>query len=122
MTVTLISFVYCIVKDFKEVMEALRNVTEWSILSILLGVKESTLRHIYKDNEGHAYQAEQAIVEAWLGDTDEPSWAMLVTALQDDLVGMNGIGKKIGKQHSSECMVIETCEKRFIHTINQSIY
>ncbi len=86
-------------------MEALRNVTEWSILSILLGVKESTLQYIYKDNEGHACQAEQAIVKAWLEDTDEPSWAMLVTALQDNLVGMNGIGKKIKKQHSSECMM-----------------
>ena len=98
------NLIVVIIKDFTEVMESLQNVTEWSILSILLGVKESTLRHIKEDNEGDSLRAEQTIVKAWLEDTDNPSWAMLVTALQDNLVGMNGIAKKIKKQHSSECM------------------
>ena len=105
-----------LVKDVTAVMVALQNVTEWTILSILLGVKESTLRRIKEDNKGDSYRAEQAIVEAWIGDTDNPSWAMLVTALKDDLVGMNGIGMKIEQQHLSESMLVPLCMQLISNT------
>ena len=77
----------------------LGSITEWGILSVLLGVRNKVVQRIKKDNAGDSLTAAQVIIKAWLVDTDKPSWAMLVTALKDDLVGKVAIGNEVAEKH-----------------------
>ena len=80
-------------------MRATSDVTNWNLLSLLLGVDDADVQRIKQDNTGQAYDQQQGIIKAWL-DNGNASWAILVSALRDKMVGKGAIGNIIAKDHS----------------------
>ena len=83
-------------------MNATREITDWSILAHLLGLSPADFDRIVK-GEHKALGQQKAIIRKWL-DSDTASWAVLVTALKDDLVGKQAVANTIAKKYpKSEC-------------------
>ena len=82
-------------------MRATGDVTNWNMLSLLLGVDDADVERIKLNNPGQAYDQQQGILKAWL-DNGNASWAILVSALRDKMVGRGAIGNTIAKEHSIE--------------------
>ena len=72
------------------------SVDDWSILALLLGLSNYTLKYI---NERSMFsQAASGIVTEWL-EGGSASWAVLVSALRDPLVHETNIAYKIAEDH-----------------------
>ena len=72
------------------------SVNDWSIVALLLGLSNYTLKDI---NERSMYsQNASAIVIEWL-ERGSASWAVLVSVLRDPLVHETNIADKIAKDH-----------------------
>ena len=78
-------------------MKATHEVADWTLLALLLGIPNETVEHIKIDTQG-ALNQKKAIIQAWL-DSDTASWAILVSALRDKLVGKDAAADEIAKQH-----------------------
>lgn len=77
------------------------SITDWNILSALLGVKNAAVEHIKLDNPLNAYSQEQAIIRAWL-EGGKATWALLASALRNSLVGKAAYGNAIAEKYSGE--------------------
>ena len=75
-------------------MRYTNNITDWSVLGLLLGLSEPDLRNINSD----PVNKHKAFVTTWL-DRGSASWAILVSGLKDPLIRMNEIANKIAKDH-----------------------
>ena len=73
------------------------DIHDWSILALLIGVNESDYQRIKLSKSTPAEQ-QKAIIQKWL-DCGKASWAILVSALRDELVGKAAIGDQIAKDH-----------------------
>ena len=78
-------------------MKATHKVVDWTILAPLLDVPEETVERIKIDIQGSLNQ-QKAIIQAWL-DSGTASWAILVSALRNELVGKKAVADEIAKQH-----------------------
>ena len=79
------------------VCRATKDIYDWSFLALLIGVSESDYQRIKQSIPNPAEQ-QKAIIQKWL-DSGEASWAILVSALRDELVGKAAIGDQIAKDH-----------------------
>ena len=100
-------------------MRATRHITDWSILALLLGLPEAELRRIEADaHDGQRRQ--KMIIEKWL-DSGTASWAILVSALNDELVGMRAIANEIANKYPKSkyafsCLIATSVKINFLIT------
>ena len=85
-----------------------KNIADWSILSMMLGVDDAAVRRIRKDNPGEALNQQKAIIMLWL-NTGKASWAILVSALREELVGRAADGNRIANAHPSKSASLCNC-------------
>ena len=81
-----------------SVSEATVDITDWYYLALLLGISETDLQHIKTDHKDSLRKQHKAIVTKWL-DSGNASWATLVSALRNKLVGKGALADTIAKQH-----------------------
>ena len=93
----------------KDILQELEEVTEWHYLGLCLGVEESRLKAIRKDNKGNENR-KRAMLFAW-SKLKIPTWRRIVRALLE--MGEKVLAEKIAKKYGKFVMV-------FI-CINQSI-
>ena len=86
-----------------SVLRATKDVQDWSLLALLLGVNERDYNSIMKETRDVTGQR-KAIIKKWL-ETGKASWAILVSGLKDELIGLGAIGNKIAKDHPSKFSV-----------------
>ncbi len=78
-------------------MRYTQNITDWSVISLLLGLSPSDIYHINTDSVD--FNAKHlAIVTKWL-QGGSASWAALVNGLRDPLVNRIDIANNIAKDH-----------------------
>ena len=82
-------------------MTETQNITEWGILSLLLGVEEADVQRIRQGNPGESLVQQKAIIMAWL-NKGSASWAMLVGALRNSLVKRGADANRIAKAYPSK--------------------
>ena len=73
------------------VMSATMAITDWSILALLLELSEADLDNIESATRDKRKQQKSIIIK-WL-DSGTASWAVLVNALNHELVKQGAIGK-----------------------------
>ena len=78
-------------------MKATHKVVDWTILAPLLDIPNETVERIKIDTQGSLNQ-QKAIIQTWL-DSDTASWAILVSALRDELIRRDAVADEIAKQH-----------------------
>ena len=81
------------------VLRATCDIPDWFVLASLLGVSSADVERIRSDVHG-ALNQQKAIIKKWL-DLGEASWAILVSALRDNLVEKVATANAIAKQHPS---------------------
>ena len=79
------------------VMRYTKDIKDWSVLSLLLGLSERDLHDINID-EQTSTEKHKAIIIKWL-DRGSASWAQLVGALKDDLIQQVDIANNIATHH-----------------------
>ena len=85
------------IDDLFPVLKAIVDVSEkWLMLGLALGLKQPTLDRIKTDN-GNSDSRKYEMMKEWLKGTDgcKPSWAELVNALREEIVGHSAIADKI---------------------------
>lgn len=92
------TFSFNLDQNWLEVLSETKDITDWSILSVVLGVSDADLQRIKSDNPGQAFNQQQTIVKAWL-NSGKASWASLVNALRHELVNQGGHASRIAKKH-----------------------
>ena len=78
-----------------------KNIADWNILSLLLGVEDVDVQRIRQDNPGASLDQQKAIIMAWL-NKGSASWAMLIGALRHSLINRGADAKRIAKAHPSK--------------------
>ena len=82
-------------------MRETKNISDWDILFLLLGVEDVDVQRIRQDNPGASLKQQRAIIMAWL-NTGKASWATLVSALRDRLINREADANRIAKAHPSK--------------------
>lgn len=77
-----------------EVLRATNSITDWSSLSMLMGLQTFHYKSIQKNAENPKLE----IIQAWL-DMGKASWASLATYLCDELVNKVALAKEIAANH-----------------------
>ena len=88
-----------------SVAEATDSITDWNYLALLLGISEADLQRIQNDHKESSHQ-QKAIVTKWL-DSGNASWATLVSALRNKLVGKGALANTIAEKHPKSKPVIK---------------
>ena len=78
-------------------MRATKAISDWSILALLLELSEADLDNIESTIRDKQKQ-QKSIIKKWL-DSGTASWAVLVNALNDELVKQGAIANEIGKKY-----------------------
>ncbi len=81
-----------------SVMRYTQNITDWSVLSLLLGLTQVDLHRIDTDFVQNFNAKHKAFVTKWL-QGGSASWAALVNGLRDLLVNRIDIANQIAKDH-----------------------
>ena len=79
------------------VMDATVDITNWSTLALLLGLSLADFDRIVA-NEHEASGQQMGIIRKWI-DSGTASWAVLVTALKNVLVGKQAVANAIAKKY-----------------------
>ena len=90
-------FVTYIAPTVLAVMNAMKEITDWSNLAHLLGLSLADFDRIVADEHKSSGQ-QKAIIRKWI-DSGTASWAVLVTALKHDLVGKQAVANTIAKKY-----------------------
>ena len=72
-------------------------VEEWTFLHLLIGISQADFTRISKDYQ-RVKDRQMAFIKNWL-NSGNASWAILVAALRDSVVGLKALGDKIAKRH-----------------------
>ena len=91
----------------KDILRELKEVTEWHHLGLCLGVDESRLKAIRKDNKGNENR-KRAMLLAW-SKLKVPTWRRVVRALLD--MGEKVLAEKIAKKYG-EFVIVFNCINR----------
>ncbi len=90
-------------------MEYTENITDWSVLSLLLGLSPKDLHSVNTDPVNTTANAKHmAIVTKWL-ESGSASWATLVNGLRHKLVKRIDIANEIAKDHPKSRYLIYAC-------------
>ena len=81
-------------------MTETQNISDWNILSLLLGVKDADVQRIRQDNPEASLDQSKEIITAWL-NTGKASWAILVSALRHNFIKREADANRIAKAHPS---------------------
>ena len=79
-------------------MRLTQDITDWSVLALLLGLSAADLQRIQLNHPTAVQLQHQAIIRRWL-DSGEATWSGLIKALRDPLVNKGAVADKIMKQH-----------------------
>ena len=77
-------------------MRATQAISDWSILALLLELSQADLNNI--ESAQDKQKQRKSIIIKWL-DSGTASWAVLVKALNDELVKQGAIAKEIAKKY-----------------------
>ena len=72
-------------------------VEEWTFLHLLIGIPQADFTRISKDHQ-NIKGRQMAFIKHWL-NSGNASWAILVAALRDSVVGLGALADKIAKKH-----------------------
>ncbi len=72
-------------------------ISDWYFLARLLGVSEADYERIQQDTSTRKEQ-QRAIIQQWLSQ-GVASWAVLVSALRDEVVSQTSIADQIAENH-----------------------
>ena len=75
-------------------------ITNWNVLSILLGISNADKTRIMSDFHGQTHAQQQEFISIWLKN-EKASWATLVTALKHQLVNKGAVANIIAKKYPS---------------------
>ena len=93
------SMISCfLVSTILDVMKATKDITDWNVLGPLLGLPEHHILRIEADTRNERREQQQKIIEQWL-NSGTATWAVLVSALRDELVGRDAIANEIAKKY-----------------------
>ena len=81
-----------------NVAKATVSITDWSYLALYLGFSEAQLQRIISDHQQVSSHQHKAIITKWL-ESGKASWAILVSALRDELVNKGAVADEIAKKH-----------------------
>ena len=87
--------------DMKDILQELKNVTEWHHLGLCLGVDETTLKAIRKDVKVTEYR-KRAMLLTW-AKLKVPTWRRVVRALLE--MGEKVQAERIAKKYSKFTVV-----------------
>ena len=79
------------------VMRATKAITDWSIIALLLELSPAEFKNIESATRDKQEQQKNIIIK-WL-DSGTASWAVLVNALNDELVKQGAIAIEIAKKY-----------------------
>ena len=88
-------------------MRLTQDITNWSLLALLLGVSSADLERVQL-NYSTVQLQHQAIIKLWL-DSGEAKWSALINALRDPLVNKGAIADKLMEQHPTTGETVLTC-------------
>ena len=66
----------------KEVLEYTKNVVNWNLLGIQLGIEPCKIRMIELQHERNLEQGKMEMFDHWLRSSEKPTWEKLVEALE----------------------------------------
>ena len=75
----------------------MKEITDWSTLALILGIKQSVSERIKRDGYDEMDRIKKMVME-WL-DSGTASWNGLVLALNNPLVKRNDLAKKLSEEH-----------------------
>ena len=96
-TVCVSHFSFCFSETFIDLLRLTQDITDWSVLALLLGLSPADFEHVQLNNSTVQLQR-QTIIKQWL-DSGEATWSRLINALRDPLVNKGAVADKIMKQH-----------------------
>ena len=82
--------------DIRNLTNALREVSEWYQLGIILGILPVKLKKIEEDCQGSDRRKIETL-DTWLQQTPSASWSDVVSALQQ--LGKNAVAQSVHQQY-----------------------
>ena len=79
-------------------MEATKEITDWSVLALYLGISQADYEKIKLNSVTQSRNLHQDVINKWF-DTGRASWATLVKCLRYELVGKTGLALRIAQDH-----------------------
>ena len=67
----------------KNILNAIKDVADWKLLGIQLGIKGSKLQEIDANNSGQIANCRLDLINYWLDSDVSASWQELITALKE---------------------------------------
>ena len=83
-----------------KVLTETKNIAQWEILSMALGVDDDSIQRIKMNNVGSSLTQQKEIIMAWLNGGNA-SWANLVKALRNPLINRGADANRIARKHPS---------------------
>ena len=84
--------------DLLAVMRATSSITDWSVLSLLLGIESAEYDRLEKNARALSRNLHKDIIQCWL-DSGTASWSSLVKCLCDGMVKKVELAQTISKDH-----------------------
>ena len=87
----------------KQVLECTKQVVQWDLLGIQLGIDPTVIRMIQHQHSHSVEQCKMEMFTRWLVSEENPTWEKLVEALENrgDSTVAREIRDKIGLQGAS---------------------
>ena len=76
------------VPEMADLLKYVKAAFKWDILGTHLGVEDHKLKVIDKNNRNDSEAALREVFRAWLDNTPDPSWSIVVKALKDTQLGV----------------------------------
>ena len=83
-----------------KVLTETKNIAQWEVLSMVLGVDDDSIQRIKMNNVGSSLTQQKEIIMAWLNGGNA-SWASLVRALRSPLINRGADANRIARNHPS---------------------
>ena len=74
--------------QLNDLLKHVRAAANWYFLGIHLGLERHKLQAIPRDHPSDCESAPVTVFEAWLDDCEDPSWKVVVKALNDCQLGI----------------------------------
>ena len=89
--------VHCTKLLLPDLLDAIDNVSDWSLLGLYLKIPKYKLKEIEKQYNNDTSHCKVEMLDLWLQRECTPSWMLLAEAL--DRMGMYALAKAIRERH-----------------------
>ena len=101
------------------VMRATKEIADWSIFALLLKLSPAEFKNIESATRDKQEQQKNIIIK-WL-NSGTASWAVLVNALNDELVKNGAIANEIAKKYPKSKYIFSQLTHCFIYLYNTDL-